>query len=269
MAGKVYALSDLHGNLEIFLAMLEKIHFDDRDMLYILGDCNDRGDKAMEIYHLIRQHPDNMILLKGNHELMMRDFLLKRDWECPRGRLWQSNGGVKTLEQMERFLKKGCSCEKEFLEKRADLDRWMIGYVDSLPSFIELNVGGQELVLIHAGINPEASLKEQDEEICAWIRDWFYLSPAIKGKTIIFGHTPLCYINSNKSFDVWFDPVYQDKIGIDGGLGPFDNGQLNCLCLNDMSVTAIKKRDLKPGVEKGQKTDQGGVKGGPGAGSKD
>lgn len=244
MAKKVYALSDLHGHYEILLAMLEKIHFDDSDTLYILGDCNDRGEKAMEIYQFIQQHSDHIFLLKGNHELMMRDFLRKEDWECPRGRLWKSNGGARTLEQMERFLRKDCISENDFLDKRAEFRSWMMDYVDSLPGFVEINVSGQPLVLVHAGFNPEEPLSRQEEEVCAWIRDWFYLSPSIRGKTVIFGHTPLCYINTDHRFDVWFDPVYQDKIGIDGGLGPFDDGQLNCICLNDLSVSVIKKEKL-------------------------
>ena len=244
MAGKIYALSDLHGHYEILLAMLEKIRFDSSDTLYILGDCNDRGEKAMEIYHFIRQHPDNIFLLKGNHELMMRNFLMQEDWEEPCGRLWKSNGGVRTIEQMEAFLRRDCISDQDFHDRRTEFRSWMIEYINSLPSFLELNVGGQPLVLIHAGINPEASLYEQDEEICAWVREWFYLSPALKGKTIIFGHTPLCYINTDNRFDVWFDPIYHDKIGIDGGVGPFENGQLNCICLNDMSVTVVKKEDI-------------------------
>ncbi len=244
MNGKVYALSDLHGNYDVLLAMLEKIQFCDRDTLYILGDCNDRGAKAMEIYHFIQQHSDNIFLLKGNHELMMRDYLIKGDWECPQGRIWQSNGGVKTMEEMEHFLKKDCENDKDFHDKKVEFMKWLVDYINSLPSYIEVNVGGQALVLIHAGINPELSLYEQDEEICAWIRDWFYMSPALKGKTIVFGHTPLCHLNGGENFNVWFDPYYHDKIGIDGGLGPFENGQLNCLCLNDMSVTVIKKKEI-------------------------
>ena len=118
------------------------------------------------------------------------------------------------------------------------------------------NVGGRQLVLIHAGINPDAPLHEQDEEICAWIRDWFYLSPAIKGKTILFGHTPLCYIHGNGCFDIWFDPIHQDKIGIDGGLGPFVHGQLNCVCLNDMSVTVIKKEEIAQGHSLPEKEEE-------------
>ena len=72
---------------------------------------------------------------------------------------------------------------------------------------------------IAAGIDPEKPLSELDEEICAWIREWFYMSPALKGKTIVFGHTPLCHLNGGGNFNVWFDPYYEDKIGIDGGLG--------------------------------------------------
>lgn len=41
--------------------------------------CCDLTEKAMEIYDLIRRYPHNMYLLKGNHELMMRDFLIKYD----------------------------------------------------------------------------------------------------------------------------------------------------------------------------------------------
>ena len=44
--------------------------------------------------------------------------------------------------------------------------------------------------------------------------------------------------------DVWFDPVYHDKIGIDGGLGSFNKGQLNCICLDTMEISVVKKEDV-------------------------
>ena len=52
MAHKIYALSDLHGHYEILLAMLEKIRFDSSDTLYILGDCNDRGERLWKFTSL-------------------------------------------------------------------------------------------------------------------------------------------------------------------------------------------------------------------------
>ena len=80
------------------------------------------------------------------------------------------------------------------------------------------------------------------EEECAWMREYFFMSKGLDNKIIIFGHTPTCYIHqASGCFDVWYDPVFKDKIGIDGGLGPFDKGQLNCLCLNTQEVFVIKK----------------------------
>jgi len=43
MPKNIYVLSDLHGHYNIFIKMLEKINFSDDDVLYILGDCCDRG----------------------------------------------------------------------------------------------------------------------------------------------------------------------------------------------------------------------------------
>ena len=45
------------------------------------------------------------------------------------------------------------------------------------------------------------------------------MSKGLDNKIIIFGHTPTCYIHqASGCFDVWYDPVFKDKIGIDGGL---------------------------------------------------
>ena len=120
----------------------------------------------------------------------------------------------------------------------------MIDYVNKCPSFVEITVNHQQFVLIHAGINPEKTLYEQTEEECAWMREWFYMSPALKDKLIIFGHTPTCFIKQTDDCNVWFDPEFKDKIGIDGGLGSFDYGQLNCLCLDTMEIFVVTKKEV-------------------------
>ena len=38
-----YVISDIHGECDMFLEMLEKIELKDSDILYILGDVVDRG----------------------------------------------------------------------------------------------------------------------------------------------------------------------------------------------------------------------------------
>lgn len=244
MAGKTYVLSDLHGHFNIFLKMLEKIKFDDQDELYILGDCCDRGPKSLDIYDYLQKHQNNIHLIKGNHEIMMRDAFIKDDIKSPQGRMWNQNGGNKTIENYHAYLRKQSLNDWDYQVVKAAYYHMMINFVNSCPSFVEKEINGQKFVLIHAGINPEKTLYEQNEEECAWMREWFYMSPGLKDKLIIFGHTPTCHIHTTpQCFDVWYDPIYHDKIGIDGGLGSFKNGQLNCICLNDMSVTVIKKEE--------------------------
>ena len=65
----IYAMSDLHGEYEKFLAMLEKIQFQDSDTLYLLGDLVDRGPEPVKLLQDIAKRP-NVYPLMGNHEIM-------------------------------------------------------------------------------------------------------------------------------------------------------------------------------------------------------
>ena len=245
MPKNIYVLSDLHGHYQIFLEMLKKIHFTDDDVLYILGDCCDRGPSSLEIYFYLQEHRHNIFLIKGNHEIMMRDAFMADDPKSQSGRQWDRNGGRKTIESYHKYLKKKTIRDMDYQVVRKMFYHMMIDYVNSCPSFIELDVNGQSYVLIHAGINPEKTLYEQTEEECAWMREYFFMSKGLDHKMIIFGHTPTCYIHQKENcFDIWKDPIFHDKIGIDGGLGTFNEGQLNCICLNTGEVTVLKKKDF-------------------------
>ena len=39
----IYCMSDIHGRIDLFEKMLEKINLKKGDMLYIIGDSIDRG----------------------------------------------------------------------------------------------------------------------------------------------------------------------------------------------------------------------------------
>ena len=110
----------------------------------------------------------------------------------------------------------------------------------------ELDPG--DYVMVHAGVDPEVTnIEDSDPELLAWIREYFYMNPCNPEYTYIFGHTPLCYVNDDHSFNIWYDPDYHNKIGIDGGLAVADRGQLNCLCLTDGSSYKIPYKDGQPG----------------------
>ena len=68
-----YAVSDLHGRLDLYGEINKFLNKD--DLVYFLGDANDRGPDGWELIKEIYRNPQ-WIYLKGNHEQMISDFLL-------------------------------------------------------------------------------------------------------------------------------------------------------------------------------------------------
>ena len=76
--GAAVVTSDLHGDLESLVQILEKSNFLQRTKqkegvtLVFLGDYGDRGAHSVEVYYIILKlkllFPQNTILMRGNHE---------------------------------------------------------------------------------------------------------------------------------------------------------------------------------------------------------
>ena len=98
----VYVVSDIHGELELFLAGLDLIRFSDRDELYVIGDAIDRGDSGIEVLQYIMEH-ENMDLLIGNHEFLMLNSVNLQGLRSCNGSdslLWRyGNGGDVTWKK--------------------------------------------------------------------------------------------------------------------------------------------------------------------------
>lgn len=94
----VYAVSDIYGQLDIFLAGLKKIDLQADNQLYVIGDAIDRGPDGIRILQYIMEHP-NIDLLIGNHELLMLNSVDpegKKKCNGPDSDLWTYyNGGRK------------------------------------------------------------------------------------------------------------------------------------------------------------------------------
>ena len=66
----IYAMSDIHGQYELFRNLMEQITLGKDDILYVLGDVVDRGPDSMKILKYMMANP-NIIPIMGNHELMV------------------------------------------------------------------------------------------------------------------------------------------------------------------------------------------------------
>ena len=64
----IYTVSGLHGCLEDWKSLLQKIRFNDNDTMFVLGDCVDLGPDPIGLLHDMMERP-NVFPLLGNHEL--------------------------------------------------------------------------------------------------------------------------------------------------------------------------------------------------------
>lgn len=189
----IYVSSDLHGcNPGDFQLLLQQAGFNDNDFLFILGDVIDRGDWGVELLLWLTQQP-NMQLILGNHEAIMLacSFLFDEVSENSIDSLsiqkislvqnWVDNGGGPTLKGFQRLLKKDPESVYGILD-----------YLKEAPLYEELEVNGQKVILVHAGL----ANFEADRALADYSPDEFIMTrPSLDtqyypGTRVILGHTP-------------------------------------------------------------------------------
>ena len=163
-----YVMSDIHGEADRFYAMLEKIHFSADDTLYILGDVIDRGPDGIALLREIMA-TQNMVMLLGNHEYMMLDYL-KPDPDPIAIRRWNKNGNRPTLDA--------------YLKLKAREQQEILDYLRSLPTHLEIEVDGRRFYLVHGF--PGANVHDD-----VWCRPELDTPNPIPECQLIIGHTPV------------------------------------------------------------------------------
>ena len=217
----IYVCADIHGRYDLFMKLINEIDLKKEDTLYVIGDIIDRGEESYAIYKYIINH-DNIILLRGNHEQMMIDYVRRRYPD------WFLNGGYKTLVSIP-------------YSNNDELDQYlheMTTYFEGLPYYKRLEVNGKKYILVHAGIDYTLPMEKQKASTMLWIREGFIdVDQRYEDSTIIFGHTPnrTMQFSGTSNDDMIF---FEHKIAIDGAA--CFGGQINCLRLDDLKAYKIK-----------------------------
>ena len=150
-----YCISDIHGRLEEFESLLDKIDFryNGTDQLIIMGDMVDWGKQNIETLLLCKDLDELGVarVLMGNHEHMMLEELkrgVRRPNEYFKTTVWYANGGLVTLKGFAKLPRKEQREVEDWLEQ---LDY----YVDNL------ELGGRKFYVTHS--MPYTDLCETDE----------------------------------------------------------------------------------------------------------
>jgi serine/threonine protein phosphatase 1 len=196
----VYAIGDIHGQLELLNQLLEIIardfhtlKRDDRPVFVFVGDYVDRGPmsngviaRLIELGAIASLEGFEIRTLMGNHEQTMLSFL-----DNPQaGPAWVEFGGGETL----------ASYGVDRPPPRAEPEAWravQVALQRNLPSEhvtflrgLELSAIYGDYLFVHAGVRPGVPLDRQNPEDLLWIRGDFLSQPHRLDHVVVHGHTP-------------------------------------------------------------------------------
>ena len=198
---QVFAIGDVHGQADTLEATLDAIRKVPRTAevrrLIFLGDLIDVGPASLRVIALAQNagefaDVDDVIILPGNHELMLLDGI-----DAPHMYIsdWLDNGGEMVIEEAQP----GCTARK--LVELAAIARDAVGdtFLDKMRSCPTWHSEG-DLLFVHAGVDPHQDLMTfldkprllaLDNDHWAWIREPFLeWDKGWCGRVIVHGHTP-------------------------------------------------------------------------------
>lgn len=214
---RIIVFGDIHGCFDKLTSLLDKVCLNEEDLAIFVGDFIDRGDNVADTLKWVieQSKKKNFIFLRGNHEQMMLDTFHKRMNKLT----WAFNGGMKTIQALSKLK----SEDETFIERVLD-------FMENLPLYHSMTIGGREYVFAHAGIEAGIPLEEQDEDFLLWAREGFFNH--YDGEAIVIsGHSP---VQAFKEFGVADNPrpvrlPGRNVVMIDTGSFIKGNGKISCV----------------------------------------
>ena len=239
---RIYAIGDIHGRLDRLLDAHERIVRDGgRDAQVVhLGDLIDRGPESRGVVEFLmdgQARGRNWVVLKGNHDRALPNFLRDPRWIDPRAArradwIARDVGAEATLASYGVPDASRRPLDEVHAEAVAkvpqDHARWLLG----LPAWHL----GKRALFVHAGIRPGVDLRAQIEDDLLWIRKPFHDDTRDHGVLVVHGHTP-----------VRPPTHYGNRVNIDTGAG--NGGPLTAIRLDAQGVWVLgdgENRPLRP-----------------------
>lgn len=188
---RIYAVGDIHGQIDLFNRLVEQIEADDaaRDSadttIILLGDLVDRGPDSSGVLDAAialgkRRH---VRTLCGNHEEMflksldstavLRDFLRR--------------GGRETV--LSYSIDEDTYNDLDFDQLRLELHKIVperhVQFLHSLEDWIIIG----DYLFVHAGIRPGVAIEDQSTQDLRWIREPFLSASPSCSYCVVHGHT--------------------------------------------------------------------------------
>ncbi len=228
---RVAAVSDIHGNLPFFRALMEKINLSPDDILVLVGDLLEKGRDSLALlrYVMELERTHTVYSLCGNCDgLVLRFFetgaldgrffstYLPRHPESTLRQLARE-GGFEQLEDLPRLRR---NLREAYPEVRAWLGR--------MPTVLETG----RLVFVHGGVPSLEGMEELERWGCMKNDDFLNQDFSFP-KWVIVGHWPVTLYDPKVPSAAPMLLRERKIASIDGGCSLKADGQLNALLLPD------------------------------------
>lgn len=272
--GRLIAMGDIHGCAQTLKAMIDRLALAPGETLLVTGDFSAKGIDSNGVHQQLvdlRQRDVNLILLVGNHELMLLALqrFIGAEFELPyipnemlaeaeMAFLIRGNGGWATLKSYgfdrvdERCMWafEGDDPGEHFSRVSKTLKRvdWTLPKEHlELLSTCRTHHIERNCLFVHAGLHPqflqagtaeaaiEAQLRDSAMELC-WGREWLGIRPAFP-ELLVHGHTPLsCLFSYVENTEAWKDDELVFKSVVSAGALNLDSGAF----LDSGHLTAVE-----------------------------
>lgn len=218
----IFAVSDVHGHYTALMRALEESGFDagnENHIFLSVGDLFDRGTENVKVWDFVKSLP-RRILLKGNHEDMLRGILTEGDVTATD----IYNGTDITVTELlgEDAIDAYGRIDLEKHEKKI---AETVAFIDSMQDYYEIG----DYIFTHGWLPCDIDLARRRVEILAdwrnaseeewsearWLswKEMYAVGAVLADKTVICGHRPA---RMGSSFDPAREPDCDDIFYGDG-----------------------------------------------------
>jgi protein phosphatase len=228
---RIICISDIHGSIDLFKALLEKCNICDNDYLILLGDYIEKGADSYGTFEYVKslyKNRKNTYLIAGNVDYAPHKIL--NEFEEDKAANYLSKRSKSIIHQWaQQSMLPEISIENIRQVRKTLFDRYKndIDFISSMPFAITTS----DFIFVHIGVDSDT--------LNGVNRKTFFNAPGLlldgmspDGRWVVFGHFPT--FNSPLSGSSNNPTISKERkvIGIDGGNVLIEHGQLNAFIIN-------------------------------------
>lgn len=227
LIGRTIVVSDIHGHLDLFDQLLDKVDYSSQDNLIVIGDYVEKGTQILDVVHRMQEYAKkkNAYILNGNcewavldmvyHSYYLKHYLNRVEYSIFHEIFIKHHIDYRLYDEMTLKILAQLLLKKE------------LAFIESCA--IALDTG--DYVFVHAGI--EDRIDYENSSLSSFLEKRFFMNTQHPlHQVVVVGHLPvanyhLYHIDNRVMID-----ENKKIISIDGGVGVKRVCQLNALIIN-------------------------------------